>query len=149
VARDAPARLADVAPTVLDLVGLPAPSETDGTSLVPLFEARHAPAPEPVYALSRPRVSDPFRAAVFHWPWKYIVTERGADPAAREEELYDLSADPGETRNVAALHRDVCGRFEVSCAAWLGRELPEVAPSVESLSDEDRERLRALGYIGP
>ena len=63
-------------------------------------------------------------------------------------ELFDRAADPGEMKNLAAhqpLDADHCRQ---SMRAWiLGRRLRGTAPEVEPISAEDRERLRALGYV--
>jgi arylsulfatase A-like enzyme len=60
--------------------------------------------------------------------------------------LFDLERDPAETRDVAAAHPDVVAAHR--------RRIDEVAEAlsarravVERLSEEDRERLRALGYL--
>jgi arylsulfatase A-like enzyme len=60
--------------------------------------------------------------------------------------LFDLEGDPGETRDVAAAHPDVveAHRHRID---ELGEALAARRAVVERLSEEDRERLRALGYL--
>jgi arylsulfatase A-like enzyme len=60
--------------------------------------------------------------------------------------LFDLERDPGETRDVAIEHPDVVESHR--------RRIDELAEAlsarravVERLSEDDRERLRALGYL--
>jgi arylsulfatase A-like enzyme len=60
--------------------------------------------------------------------------------------LFDLDADPGELRDVAAANPEVVAEHR--------RRIDEIAEAVsarravvERLSEEDRERLRALGYL--
>ncbi len=90
----------DLAPTVLDLAGLPIPEETDGRSLKPLMYG------EPVdwrddffyehhfdYGGRIPK-TEGVRTA----DWKYI-TYPGTEP--RYEELYNLEKDPFEEQNLA------------------------------------------------
>ena len=60
--------------------------------------------------------------------------------------LVDLEADPGETRDVAALHPQV-----VSEHSERMQELTQVLAAPDAaptrLSEEDRRRLRSLGYL--
>jgi len=75
--------------------------------------------------------------------WKLI--HHAGEPA--NDELYDLREDPGETANAAALHpeerRRLLERIEKSGALRIETDAP-AAP----IDDEEREKLRALGYIG-
>ena len=93
-----PVSLLDVVPTVLELLGLPVPSDGDGQSLVPLVGG----------GAGRPCVSEEVRSesetgypgddeltAVRSARWKWIETRDRATGAAREER-FDLEADPAE-----------------------------------------------------
>jgi arylsulfatase A-like enzyme/Tfp pilus assembly protein PilF len=138
-ASAAPARLVDVTPTVLDLLGLPPLSGADGASLGPLLAGRQAPA-EPAYIETyQPWVSygwSPLRG-IRHRGWKLIDAPR--------PELYALDSDPGEERNVIAA--------EPARAAELQRLLQQAValPSAAQAAVTDPDvlaRLRALGYTG-
>ena len=94
----------DLAPTIADLVGLPAALEWQGRSL---FDESH-PARAYFYV-----AQDHFRLAVREANWKYIYSVHDG-----REELYDLQADPLEQRNVAAQHPDRCDRLRQRLAAW-------------------------------
>jgi len=59
--------------------------------------------------------------------------------------LVDLQRDPGETRNVAHVHSDVLSRH-ASRMDDLARTLGAPTATASRLSEEDRSRLRALGY---
>jgi arylsulfatase A-like enzyme/Tfp pilus assembly protein PilF len=62
------------------------------------------------------------------------------------EEIYDLAADPGETRDLhgsATLSPPVRSALESYPVP-----APEAARTPSSLSDEDRRKLATLGYIG-
>ena len=90
---NARARLVDVAPTILEIAGVPVPSQMQGQSLLRIAKAN---ADQPAYS-----VSD-FPQQAFGWSalesWragKYLYIK------APRPELYDLSADPGATRNLA------------------------------------------------
>ena len=92
-----PCSLADVAPTVLKLCGLP-PSllKGDGTDLVALA-AETAPAPR---ALPM-RTWLPF--AMFRWlPLVGVTDGRYKWVRGKADHLYDLSSDPGETKDLAS-----------------------------------------------
>ena len=75
--------------------------------------------------------------------WKYL--EAPAEDPARE--LYDLSADPGETRNLAELEPDRTRRLSALIADW--RASAEAVGPSPTVSPEDRRRLEALGYHEP
>jgi len=134
-----PARLVDVAPTILDLLGLPPLPGSDGISLRPML-AGGAASSEPAYVETyQPWLSygwSPLRA-VRHRGFKLIDAPR--------PELYDLDADPKEERNVIAA--------EPARAADLRRLLDQAAalPAAAAAPVADADalaRLRALGYAG-
>jgi Flp pilus assembly protein TadD len=134
-----PARLVDVAPTLLALLGLPSLPGADGVSLVPLLEGRAQPLPPAYLETYEPWLT-------FGWaPLKAIRDERWKYVAAPRPELFDLQADPGETASVLATHRPQ--------ARELARRLEEVEArgmtgSAAPGDPETLERLRALGYLG-
>ena len=135
---DAVVRLVDVAPTLLELAGVPGlPGEIDGASLLGLAQGR-AEAPRVAYVESLATRLD------FGWSplvglrsarWKYV--------RAPQPELYDLASDPGETRNLAA-RPEIVGELEALLSARLSRERAS-EPGPE-LSGSERDALRELGY---
>jgi arylsulfatase A-like enzyme/Flp pilus assembly protein TadD len=136
---DRAARLIDVMPTVLELLGLPPAAGIDGVSLTPTLAGRPQP-PEPAYVETRlPWVYFGWAplSAVRHDGWKLI--------AAPHPELYDLAAAPGETVN----RIDGDRRRARALQAELRRI--EGLPAVGAATVADPEavaRLRALGYVG-
>jgi arylsulfatase A-like enzyme len=73
--------------------------------------------------------------------WKSTGSRDG-----RQAALFDLQADPGETRDVSAEHPEIVAahrRRVVELTRSLGTRRGENA----KLSSEDAERLRALGYL--
>jgi arylsulfatase A-like enzyme len=84
--------LADVYPTVLDLVGLPVPEGSDGASLARPYQPR--------VMVSRAMTWWPLSARAGRF--KLVVDYPGDPP-----ELYDIPADPWEIADVSARHPDV------------------------------------------
>ncbi len=67
-----------------------------------------------------------------------------------EEELFDLAADPGETRNRAADATDVRDRLRGQLDSWLRRMADSGAGRLserEALDGATIDRLRTLGYL--
>ena len=61
-------------------------------------------------------------------------------------QLYDIEQNPAETRNVAASHPEVVAEHRKRIAL-LTRQLGTTKAIDSKLSEDDEERLRALGYI--
>jgi arylsulfatase A-like enzyme len=86
----------DVVPTLLDLLGLPVPGAADGRSLAEAIVEAREPEERPLFCqYSGDGAVGDIRRAVITRRHKYVY-----DPAD-EPELYDLAADPLETRNLA------------------------------------------------
>jgi len=85
---------------------------------------------------------DRVRAAYVEWPLKYIDSSDGA------HELYDLAADPAESRNLLAERPDEAARLAKLLADFRAAH-PRRYPPVEAApeSPEDTRALGALGYI--
>jgi arylsulfatase A-like enzyme/Tfp pilus assembly protein PilF len=145
---DAAVGQADVAPTLLELAGLPAAAlePGHGRSLVPLLSGR----PDPPGAL--PRAYSESFVPRLHFGWaelRGLRSERWHFIEAPRPELYDLDADPGETRNVAADDRRVLADMRRQLAAL--DAATQAAPARAEPVEEDEEtarKLAALGYLG-
>jgi arylsulfatase A-like enzyme len=139
---DEPVAMVDVLPTVLDLMGLDPPDHRSGVSLLPLIRGT-GEAPRSIVAETyRPEAYSEKRALVLDG-FKYI---HSWTDDLDWEELYDLEADPGELRDLAAIELE---RLAAMREALKKRLLEAVAADVveADLSEKDIERLRALGYI--
>ncbi len=89
----------DMAPTLLDLAGLPAPAAMKGRSLLPLVQGEQpAWREEWYYEHLFPHPKIPRSEGVRTGKWKYI---RYMDIEPVYEELYNLESDPHEEHNLA------------------------------------------------
>lgn len=141
-------RQTDISPTILDLVGLTDKIPTiDGRSLVPLLRGEEL---EPLPAFIETWVTDS-ELSLYHGvrtaDWKYAYKTNNPE---REEELFDLRADPEETSNVAASHPDIVA--EMRELAY--HHFKAVQPGQETgdeLTEEElavlTEHLQELGYV--
>jgi arylsulfatase A-like enzyme len=132
-----PVQNIDLTPTILDLLGVTADTRAfEGKSLRPLLEGKPA-ATGPQHALmSTLRSVSDGRFKLIH--------DLGAGTFA----LYDLRADPGETRDVLARERRTFHRLRQDLTAWLART-EGAAPADESVrkAQEELKKLRSLGYL--
>jgi arylsulfatase A-like enzyme len=149
--------LIDVAPTILELAGLPPQASFEGHSLVPMITARSArewlaareePLPDVISELPPNSPKIDLRAhsrALVRGVDKLLIGLHG--PQRREEpEVYDLSSDPHETvplpptEKSATLEAALRERTDaLAMRAGVGKE-------VGFVDDGTKEKLRALGY---
>jgi len=132
-------RLTDIMPTVLDLLGVPAPP-SDGATLAGALQGHARPAEFEVYAESLyPR----------HLGWSPLFALRSGRYKlidAPRPELYDLASDPFEERNIYQQRRGVAAAMtdrvaRIRTAADATSASRELEPPPEL-----RHRLAALGY---
>ena len=144
---DGPLRLIDVAPTVTALLGLSPLAGATGRSLVPHLAAGAPAITGTTYAESlTPLVH-------YQWSdlrvlrdgtWKYILAPR--------PELYDLAADPGETRDLATSNTATARRLRAALEGVLRAERERAldpAGARPAVSAETLQKLGALGYVSP
>jgi arylsulfatase A-like enzyme len=137
--------LLDVAPTVLAWLGLPAQVTHRGTSLLSPLAEREAYGETDHTTDGTHKLF--LRAGAGRWKTILSVPREGPGPA--REEWYDLAADPGEKRSQAPSASVAEPIRQRALERWRGsRSHGGPAPAV-SLTPEQREKLRALGYVGP
>jgi arylsulfatase A-like enzyme/Flp pilus assembly protein TadD len=138
------ANLADLMPTVLQALKIDVPGQVQGRSLLPFLVPRKEEEPRSLYAETfLPRL---------HFNWselRSVETEKYQFIEAPKPELYDLSADPGETRNLYADKKAVAEELHTRLDA-LVRQLSADQELAEKtgLDPALMERLKSLGYAG-
>jgi arylsulfatase A-like enzyme/Tfp pilus assembly protein PilF len=134
--------LVDVAPTILDLAGLPPLPGADGRSLTPLLGGGKEPA-VPDYEMETffPRFAygwAPLRALV-RGPLKFVDAPR--------RELYDFTAGRGEKDDLVVSREKDASRLAAALAELTAGDAPRQAPFDPGLAEQQR-RLESLGYAG-
>jgi arylsulfatase A-like enzyme/Tfp pilus assembly protein PilF len=138
-------RTIDIAPTVLDLLGMEPTEDMQGKSLRPLLE-------EPARSWNEPALIESYYTQFqFGWAplrgliddgWKYI---EGPMP-----ELYDLSSDPEEVTNLLGQNPEKGAAMADRLHRLWGRMSAndQGRSAVTTRDDETQRKLAALGYLG-
>jgi arylsulfatase A-like enzyme len=144
---ETPVSLVALAPTLLELLGIPADRpDFDGASFASLVRGGAA-EPEAILAEVDYRKHRHLRASqrmVLVHPHKLIE-----DRLTGRLRLFDLAADPGETRDVSGERPERVAALRARLPAGAGSaaaDVPEPAPEPQ-LSDAERAHLRELGYL--
>ncbi len=146
----------DIMPTLLELSGVRSPAGVQGASLVPFLKGeRNAAWPRPAVteasgrmAATQEEIEESFAIALDRWK---LVHHRRRPPGRPEYELFDRREDPLDQKDISSKHPETVQRLAGELAAW--RKLAESmrlradSQLAGSLSAEELERLRALGYI--
>lgn len=135
-------RTVDIAPTILDLLGLPELSSVQGTSLLPLIRGETQALDLPAYGESI-EIATLFSGAPLrslrYGDWKYI---HQVDP-----ELYDVANDPMETKNLAASHPEKLAELRGRLQALIAEAGPAPGGAAVQLDGATAQQLQALGYV--
>ena len=134
-----PVRHVDVAPTILDALGIDVPSDLPGRSLLPLIAGRQDETPESYFESLSPSLNRGWA------PLHGVVTGGLKYVDLPIPELYDLRADPGERENLAASRPADLARLRERLARLRTGDVG-VGARVEE-EQATLERLRALGYV--
>lgn len=153
----------DIAPTILRLAGLREPAETQGQSLVPLLFAkggtgagfRERPAVTEKAAqkpnTDEPEPNDFLEQYALAFSGLKLVHNAARPDGRNEYELYDRRKDPLDLKDIAPERPDDVARLAEALREWRREtertKLPPDSEAASSLSQEELERLRSLGYI--
>jgi arylsulfatase A-like enzyme/Tfp pilus assembly protein PilF len=134
--------LVDVAPTLLEALGMPVPREMQGQSMLRLIGAP-APRDRPVYSQTDyPRRAFGWSALASWRDGRYLYVR------APRPELYDLAADPAAKFNLAATQKSVADRLGAALEAFRSRSSGSSAAEADRPVDPKvAEKLRSLGYV--
>ncbi len=106
-----PVRTIDIFPTIFDALGLPGPSGVDGKSLLPLLRGQKVELP--VYAETDYRLFVHRRMARSDSRKLVVDLEDG------QRSLYDLAADPQETRDLSSSDARAAYELEQAVRKWM------------------------------
>jgi arylsulfatase A-like enzyme/Flp pilus assembly protein TadD len=138
------ARTIDVLPTILDLMGGRIPQNVQGAPLTGTFRGTEDPAALSYLETMYPKLNMGWAElrGVRSNRWKYI--------RAPKPELYDLTEDPAESRNVIESHQTEVEKFEAVLKSVSGIGANQASEKVETTSVDPHtiEQLRSLGYLG-
>lgn len=137
------ARLLDVAPTVLEAAGIPVPSQMQGQSLLRLAQAS-SQADAPAYARSDLPHQGFGCSPLESWrAGKYLYIR------APKPELYDLSADPNATRNLAQSAKATLETMASQLQSFDSHFAKDAGGSAgPALTSSEMQKLASLGYVG-
>jgi len=135
-------RLVDVPLTILDLLGLPPLEDTQGQSLMPLFEDPEADLELTGYGESiEPALA--FGSSVLRFvrvgSWKYLHK--------LEPELYDLGSDPDELRNLAAERPETVEQLRARLNQLIAAAPSRPEDARVAMDEQTLAELQALGYV--
>jgi arylsulfatase A-like enzyme/tetratricopeptide (TPR) repeat protein len=139
------ARSVDLVPTLLDLLGVAAPTGRHfaGRTLAGALRDGESIAPEAAYAESL--------LPLVHYGWsdlRALRDERWKYIQAPRPELYDLEHDPGEGHNLVASEPARAEAFRVALTRRLAGEKAAPPVGAAAVPVDLLEKLGALGYLG-
>jgi arylsulfatase A-like enzyme/Flp pilus assembly protein TadD len=140
--------LAEVAPSLLEMAGIPAPATMQAHSLFPFIDEAKSAASDKGKAPERPVYSETnYAHRAFGWSelrsWrtgKYLYVQ------APKPELYDQSSDPDAVKNLAPAVRAVADTLESQLANFQ-EKTNSVRSEPTKMDPTQAEKLRALGYL--
>jgi tetratricopeptide (TPR) repeat protein len=135
-----PVQHIDLAPTILDLIGAPRILTLKGRSLKPLLEGSGGIPDAGIYAEAL------YSRYHFGWSELYSLTDsRYRLIRAPRDELFDLERDPKESSSVAGERPQVRQAMRAALEGLIKNTSIDAPTAV---SDDDKQRLAALGYVG-
>lgn len=135
----------DIAPTILEVLGIPPPPAMQGQSLLSLMRGQSGYKKEFAYSQAVGKFHERIEQETWRFclrtpQWKFIHNE------GEEEELYKLDVDPHENDNLIGKYVEDANRFRGKMAAKRAT-LKRTGRNARALDKDTREKLKNLGYI--
>jgi arylsulfatase len=138
---DTASQVQDILPTLIECCGLttPAGGKFDGASLAGLLTGKAAALPDRMMVVQygqRPLKGD---CAVMWNQWRLV----------KEKELYDIKADPGQAKDVAAANPEVIKKMQAHYDAWwteIAKTLDDFSPVSLGADQENPATLSAADW---
>lgn len=137
---DLSVRHIDILPTVLDALGVAAPNDLPGRSILRALDAGDATPPPSYFESLSPLLNRGWA------PLTGVIVGREKYIDLPIPELYDLAADPGEAHNLLPARDDRRRVLEVRLRDT-GAPVTTAAGARAQEDAEVRSRLQALGYV--
>jgi arylsulfatase A-like enzyme len=126
----------DVLPTIAEMTGAPAPTDIDGLSILPtLFGEKTAGHPQRQHEFLYWEIGG--ATAIRQGSWRAVRTKPNA-----KWELYDLAADPSESKDLSAAKPDIVARLEALATA---AHTPAVEGTFSRTDRHERDRRAKTG----
>lgn len=139
----APVRTIDIAPTVLQFLGMPPEPSMQGTGLLSFMMGKAATS------ATSTAYSETYYPNEFGWSvLRALRTGRFKYVDAPKPELYDLVGDPRELHNLYQTRRPVALDLKSQFDSLVARVTPKEPPRRATVSPADVELLASLGYVG-
>ena len=161
--------LVDLAPTILDLLGVKRPDAYEGASLAAAFEKKpieHGPVfgewGDKMLYIRTEQYKYVYNPSGFQPPVKRERNQAGSETERKKDdhvlplekqELYEIAKDPKETNNLASSSPDVIAKLESELKTGYmdkyGWKLEDKAEEKlqQQLDPETRQELQNLGYV--
>jgi len=133
--------LVDIMPGLLELLRVPAPSAVQGRSFWPLVDG-HEQGRRQIYFESL------FGQEEFNWaPLTGLIDGPDKYISLPDAELYDLGADPRETRNLLTERQESARAIDKKLEEFVRRTAAGTGANRRQLSPSDVKKLTSLGYV--
>ncbi len=136
------ARSIDIAPTLLQLTGIPVPEDVQGRSLLHLIWNEQSP--------STVSYAEAYYSQ-YHFGWSRLLSLRTSTFKyidAPKPELYDLKSDPGESVNLYESKKEIAKQMKSELSQIEKQKQQDASMRPGAVDAEVHEKLAALGYVG-
>ncbi len=132
----------DIAPTILEWLGLHPDQQMQGKSLIPLIEGKEQTKRVAYSESIFPQLHYGFS------PLKAISTEEYKFIDAPTPELYDRKNDRSELKNLMGEKPQIGNALRKQLDEIVQSSSQEISKQAQKIDPETEEKLRALGYVG-